>query len=93
MKARTTADLFPDDPDPDSLTPGWKMPTIYPRAYTGGTPPVGASCQDCGSFAWWTDATSGTEPTTRTMWRCLCCIPCFRPQDRYRVVFTDAQAM
>ena len=88
MKASTTADLFPDTCDPDAETPGWQMPVLYPRAYTGSEPPQGASCSDCGSFAWWTEA---GDPPTR-WWRCCCCSPTARPSDRVRVVFTDAQA-
>jgi hypothetical protein len=80
------SDLFQTPDDPDTITPGWTQPVLFPRAYTGDPPPMTATCLDCGSQAWWSDV---ADPPTR-MWRCLCCIPCFRPADRYRVVFTDA---
>jgi hypothetical protein len=61
----------------------WHAPRLLPPAYVGIAPASGSACSRCLSTTFWTEK-SGRNGG----WRCFCCVPATRPDDRLTIIDT-----
>ena len=69
----------------DSITPGWVMPKLWPRATPSlDRPPLDHACSSCGApcGSYWQE-----KGGRRNGWRCSTCLPSPRSDDQ--IVFAD----
>jgi hypothetical protein len=81
----STGDLF--GASDHSANDVWQAPRLVPPAYVGTAPAPGSACSRCLSTTFWSEKTGRNGG-----WRCFCCVPATRPDDRLLIVDTTEPA-